>query len=271
MKRVIAAAALLAATILPAAAQTLPDAIAKRGSMVVAIVPNYPPLEFRDPATNALSGFDVELGEALAKKLGTKITWQETSFDQMLPSLQTGRVDAVLSGMSDLAARHNAASYVDYMATGPQFFVQASRAGEFKTMADLCGHNVGASARTSYPKEIADWSAAHCGGKDIKFVGTNGSADARTQLRQGRIDGAVQGIETLPYIMGQEPNTYAMVGTPFGTQYMGIALPVAETGLQAALAKALDSMMADGSYKALLAKWQLTPVAIEKASINAGQ
>ena len=42
----------------------LPPDIAKRGSIKVALVPNYPPMEFRDPATNTLSGFDIDLGEA---------------------------------------------------------------------------------------------------------------------------------------------------------------------------------------------------------------
>ena len=55
------------------------------------------------------------------------------------------------------------------------------------------------------------------------FVGTEGSADARTQLRQGRIDAAVQGGETLPYIMDQEPNAYVPVGAP-------IAHPVYRAG-----------------------------------------
>ena len=50
----------------------LPPEIAKQGSIKVAIVPNYPPLEFRDPATNTLTGFDVELGEALGQEARTQ-------------------------------------------------------------------------------------------------------------------------------------------------------------------------------------------------------
>ncbi len=253
------------------AAAALPPAIAARGSMIVAIVPNYPPLEFRDPATNKLTGFDVELGEAIAAKLGTKITWQETSFDQMLPSLATGRVDAILSGMTDLATRHDTATFVDYLRSGPQFFVQASRAAVFKDMQALCGKRVGASRRTSFPKEIAAWSAAHCGNDPIVLVGTEGSADARTQLKQGRIDAAVQGSETLPYIMQQEPNTYVTVGQPIAYQLTGMALPKSETGLQQEIAGALNAMIADGNYGKLLEKWHLTSEGVEKATIDAGQ
>jgi hypothetical protein len=113
-------------------------------------------------------------------------------------------------------------------------------------MAALCGKNVGASRRTSFPKEIAAWSEAHCPGAPINVVGTEGSADARVQLKQGRIDAAVQGNETLPYVMEQEPRAYATLGGPIALQFTGIALPVKETGLQQAVAGALDALIADG-------------------------
>jgi polar amino acid transport system substrate-binding protein len=271
MMKCFLAAALVCAATASAFAIELPPEIAKAGSIKVAIVPNYPPMEFRDPATSTLTGFDVELGEALGRKLGVKIAWQETSFDQMMPAIATGRVDAILSGMTDLASRQDTATFVDYLRSGPRFFVQQSRAAEFKDVAALCGKTVGASRRTSFPKHIADWSDAHCDGNPIKFVGTEGSADARTQLKQGRVDAAVQGGETLPYVMDLEPGAYVPVGDVFAIQFTGLALGVKDKALQQAIAEALDGLIADGSYRALLAKWKLTEYGIEKAMINAGQ
>ncbi|MET0705800.1 MAG: ABC transporter substrate-binding protein [Tardiphaga sp.] len=269
MKHLLAAALIFAAG--SAAAVELPPEIVKAGSLKVAIVPNYPPMEFKDPATGALSGFDVELGEALGRKLGIKFAWQETSFDQMMPAISTGRVDAILSGMTDMASRQDAATFVDYLRNGPLFFVQNSRAAEFKEMTALCGKKVGASRRTAMPKLIEAWSTANCASNPIVYVGTEGSADARTQLRQGRIDAAVQGGETLPYIMDLEPGVYVPVGKVFATQFTGLALPVKEKALQQAVAEALDALIADGTYKALLTKWKLTDYGVEKALINAGQ
>lgn len=269
MKTSVAAVLIGMAT--AAGAVELPPEIASKGSLTVAIVPNYPPLEFRDPATSALTGFDVELGDALGRKLGLKIVWQETSFDQFMPSIVTGRVDAILSGMTDIATRHETATFVDYLRSGPRFFVQQARAGEFKDMAALCGKKVGASRRTSFPKEIAAWSEAHCANDPIQFVGTDGSADARTQLKQGRIDAAVQGSETLSYLMDLEPSAYAPVGERIASQFTGLALAVKEKALQQAVADALDALIADGSYRALLVKWKLNDNGIEKATINAGQ
>lgn len=271
MKRVLVTAALFGAMTISALAIELPPDIVKRGSIKVGLVPNYPPMEFRDPATNALSGFDIDLGEAIGRKLGVKIEWTETSFAEFMPSISTGRVDAILSGFTDYASRHDIASFVDYLRSGPKFFVQQSRASEFKDMAALCGKKIGASRRTMFPAEIDKWSQKNCGSNPIQFVGTDGSADARTQLRQGRIDAAVQGNETLPYLMDLEPGTYAPVGDPFATQFTGIALPVKEKALQQAMLEALDALIADGTYKTLLAKWKLTDNALEKATIDAGQ
>src|SRR6202171_2328586 len=271
MIRLFLAAALSCVATATAMAVELPAEIAKEGNIRVAIVPNYPPMEFRDPATNVLTGFDVELGEALGRKLGVKIAWQETSFDQMMPAIATGRVDAILSGMTDLASRQDTATFVDYLRNGPRFFAQQSRAAEFKDMTAVCGKRVGGSRRTSFPKHTAAWSEAHCGGDAIQFVGTEGSADARTQLKQGRLDAAVQGGETLPYIMDLEPGAYVPIGAAFDVQFTGLALAVKEKVLQQAVAEALDGLIADGTYRALLTKWKLADYGVEKATINAGQ
>lgn len=269
MKRILGIAALLVATSVSAMAIELPPEIAKRGSIKVALVPNYPPMEFRDPATSTLTGFDIDLGEAIGRKLGLKIEWQETSFDQFMPSISTGRVDAILSGFTDYASRHETATFIDYLRTGPHFFVQQSRAAEFKDMAALCGKKVGASRRTMFPAMIASWSEKNCGSNPVVFVGTDGSADARTQLKQGRIDAAVQGSETLPYAQTQEPGKYRVVGEPFAKGYQGIMFRKDDTALREVVTERLAAMIADGAYKAILEKWGLGANAVAQPMLNA--
>src|SRR5438552_1265675 len=120
----IALAALAAGV--SAHAADVPERIKKAGKLVAATQPNYPPIAYKDPATNTLTGFDIDLGEAIAKELGVRIEWQETAFAQMISSLQTQRVDIALAGMSDLPARREVVDFIDYMKTGPQFFTTAS-------------------------------------------------------------------------------------------------------------------------------------------------
>lgn len=259
----------LAAT--AAQAQALPAKIKEAGKLVIANVPNYPPMEFRDPATNTLMGVDIELGEAIAKELGVKVEWSGVGFEQMMPSLQTGRVDIILSGMTDLPTRRDTADFVNYLKSGAQFFTQASRAAEFKDPTDFCGKNVGMSRRTSFPAETEKWSEANCvakGKPPIKVVGTEGSVDARNQLKQGRIDGAVQGNETIPYIIKMDPNTFVAVGGAFSSVQQGIAVSKTDPALRDAIAGAFKKVMADGTYKKILDKYGIGETAIDMVRVN---
>ena len=267
-KAILAASACLFA--ITAHAQALPEKYKSAGKLTVANTPNYPPMEYRDPATNELMGVDIELGKALAKQLGTEIDWAEIGFEQMVSSLNTGRVDLVLSGMSDLPARRETMDFVDYMRSGAQFYTSAKRKDEFKTLTDFCGKTVGMSRRTSFPDEAAKWSAANCeanGKPALNIVGTEGSADARTQLKQGRLDGAVQGSETLPYLLTLEKDTYAIVGEPFTEVYQGIGFSKQTPELRDAVAGALKAIMASGEYKAVFDKYGLVGCSLDSVMI----
>jgi polar amino acid transport system substrate-binding protein len=265
----ITLAAIVAATAVQA--EGLPDRIKSAGKVIVANQPNYPPMEYKDPATNTLMGVDIDLGVALAKQLGTTVEWADIGFEQMISSLQTGRVDLIHSGMSDLPKRRDTLDFVDYMKSGAQFYTSAARKEEFKTPADFCGKTVGMSRRTSFPDETAKWSAANCEAKGlaaIKVVGTEGSADARAQLKQGRVDGAVQGSETLPYLMTLEKDTYAIVGEPITAVYQGIAFSKKDPELRDAYAAAMKAIMASGDYKAVFAKHGLEGTMLDGIYIN---
>ncbi|EJM01081.1 MULTISPECIES: ABC transporter substrate-binding protein [Pseudomonas] len=254
-------------------AAELPASIKDKGEVVVAIMPNYPPMDFKDPATNTLTGLDVDLGNALAERLGVKIKWQETGFEQMINALTTDRVDMVMSGMTDTAERQASVTFVDYFTSGPQFYT-LQKNKDTNEIIDLCGKKVGTSRRTTFPAEIAEWSKANCeaaGKPAINVIGTEGSADARAQLRQSRIDAAMQGSETLPYLKTQEKDMYKTVGLPISKQFTGLGVSKKKPELSEAVKVAMQSMVDDGSYQAILKKWDLELGAIKTVTINAGK
>jgi len=254
-------------------AAELPASIKAKGEIVVAIMPNSPPMDFKGPATNTLTGLDYDLGNALAERLGVKIKWQETGFEQMINALTTDRVDMVLSGMTDTAERQASVTFVDYFTSGPQFYT-LQKNKDTNEIVDLCGKKVGTSRRTTFPAEIAEWSKANCeaaGKPAINVIGTEGSADARAQLRQSRIDAAMQGSETLSYLKTQEMDMYKTVGLPISEQFTGMGVSKKKPELSEAVKVALQSMIDDGSYEAILKKWDLQLGAIKTATINAGK
>ena len=267
MKRVAIALLLLA---LPAAAQTLPARITENNKTLrIAVNATYPPMESIDPATNKLVGFDIDLGNALAKQLGVSLEWQDGTFAQLIPSLTTGRADMILSGISDLPARRETMDFIDYLNSGAQFYTLAG--GDIKTPDDLCGRKVGTVRSTNYPNNIIAWSAEHCekaGKPAIEGVGVDRMPLVHTELQQGRIDAAVQGSETLPALMAAEPGVYRLVAPPFTKNFQGIAFAKADTGLRDAVLGALRALYADGTYTALIKKWDLEASAAPAPTMN---
>lgn len=254
-------------------AADLPERIKKAGKLVIATQANYPPIAYKNPETGQLTGLDIELGEAIAKELGLKVEYQETAFAQVFSSLTTGRVDIAMVAISDTAERQKVADFIDYMKTGPQFFTLQANAARIKDIADVCGTKVGASRNTNWPMQIAAWSNDHCVAKGkpaITVVGTEGSVDARTQLKTGRIDVAVQGSETLPYFQTTEANTYVLLGQPLFQQETGIPVSKTEPVLRDAVLTALQNLQRNGSYDKLLAKYKLQSSAMPVA-LNQGK
>jgi ABC-type amino acid transport substrate-binding protein len=74
--------------------------------------------------------------------------------------LQTKRADFIISGISDRGSRRETADFIDYLATGPQFFVLTENAA--KSPVDLCGKKVGRRAAPAFPVEIEKWSKQNC-------------------------------------------------------------------------------------------------------------
>ena len=268
-----ATAAVAALAVTSASAQAVPDRIKQAGKIIIGTNNNYPPIIFKDPATNELQGVDIDLGKAIAKQLGVEAEFQEIAFAQMLPSLQTGRIDIVMAGMSDTPARRETADFVDYMKSGAQFYTITALADQIKTTDDLCGKTVGASRSTNWPQQIGEWSDANCVAKGkpaISVVGTEGSADARTQLKTQRLQAAAQGNETLPYFQKLEPDTYVPIGQAFTESLVGIPVLKSEPQLRDAVKAAVEKLQADGTYDQILAKYGLQANKLP-AALNQGQ
>jgi polar amino acid transport system substrate-binding protein len=163
-------------------------------------------------------------------------------------------------------------SFVDYLRSGTQFMVRAADASAAGNEDDLCGRKIAGGRGTNLPGQIADWSKSHCedrGKPAIVLLGADNSIDARSQLKQGRADAMAQDSLTIPFIQSQEKGVYRTVGEPFEMTVMGIGVTKADRSLQAALAAALQAMIDDGEYAALLSKWNLpASSAVSRVTIN---
>jgi polar amino acid transport system substrate-binding protein len=265
-------AAAIVLQIAPVSAQTLPTRITDSKTLKIAVNGTYPPMESIDPTTSKLIGFDIDFGEAIAKSLGLKLEWQDGAFAQLIPSVQTGRADMILSGISDLPARRETLDFIDYLKSGAQFYT-LDKTDTIKTADDLCGKTIGTVRSTSFPGNIEAWSAENCvkkGKPPITVAGSDRMPLVHIELQQGRIDAGVQGSETLPNLMKSSPGMYRIVTPPFTVVQQGIAFTKAETALRDAVAGAVKKIFADGTYTALITKWELQASAAPAPGMNGG-
>ena len=248
------------------AAQELPQRYRSAGVLNIAMFPAFPPLAYHDTTTNEMVGLDVELGNALGKDLGVRINWVDTNYEAAIPAMRTERIDFALS-MVNVPESRDTLTFIDYIQSGAQFFTLEANKARFANPEALCGMKVGASRRGPYVRQIEQWSAAHCvpaGRPAIVAIGTEGSPDARSQMKQGRLDAMVQSAESLPYTMTQEPGTYALISTPFTDSHIAMSVPSRNPELAAAVRASFQRLMANGTYVAILTRYGLDHLAVRQ-------
>jgi polar amino acid transport system substrate-binding protein len=254
-----------------ASAQTKPNLI-NQGELRILTNPIYPPMEFVNPDKGTLDGFDIDIANAIAKKLNLNTLFVTSAFQELQSGLQTGRGDMIISGMSDNTKRQEAMDFVDYVTSGPIIFTTKANADQFKQTVDFCGKTIAGSRSTTFGDNVKSWSDANCVGKGkpaIKFEGTADSNAARLGMKQGRYDGVVQGVETIAYQMRVEPDTFVLVGDPLlSNDTFGMGFKKDNAALRDAVAGALDDLIKDGTYADLLKKWGLVHNAVPKAVVN---
>ena len=206
----IAAAALLCAV--SARADTL-DEIKKRGEMVIGMEAAYVPYEsIKD---GQIVGFDCEIGQHFADKLGVKVKFVDTEWSGIIPALYTKKFDAILSGMTITKDRAEKVLFSQPYAEASN--VVLIRAGDttVTTAADLAGKMVGAQLGSAGAQTAERFSA------QLKAQGKPGFTDiklyehypeAYVDLINKRIDGVVNSMSTLMVVMQNQPGLYKTVG-----------------------------------------------------------
>ena len=139
---------------------------------------------------------------------------------------------------------------------------------------DPCGGRVGAGHRTDRPDDTeAGWRGNRASASDppTTVIGTEGSIDARTQLRTGRMDGASQGNETIGWLPQNERGVYRVLGSASTENLAGMPVPDDEPALLDAVQAAPERPAASGAHAEPLKTWGLGRNAVEAATADAGR
>ncbi|WP_320172605.1 ABC transporter substrate-binding protein [Maridesulfovibrio sp.] len=249
----------------------LPDSIKSSGKIVIGINGIFAPMEYQDPESGKLVGIDVEIADAIAKELGVKVQYDDQQFDQLINSINTKRVDMVISGMSDSAVRRKTLDFIDYFNSGTQCFVPKALAGQIKSLEDLSGKTLAVSASTDYLTTMQRWSKENLvakGKAGINIMAVDSAGSARMQMVQGRAQASALSPEALGWVNIQQNNAYVAVGPLLESNPYGIAFSKDNTQLRDAVFAALEKVFADGTYMSILKKWGADSGALAKPLIN---
>ena len=217
-----------------------------------------PPLESYGPGHKP-QGSDIDMGTEIAKRLSLKVVWKNTAFAGIIPALQANNCDAVLSQLFDKPERRKVVDFVDYMRSGQALLVPKGNPQNVQGLADLCGKKVASETGTT----IADLLRAQskkctaAGKPKITIRLFLRDSDALQQLGLKQVDVYGTTTETVSFVTSKQPDAFAIAGKPFGEILCGIATRKGNAPLHDAIAKAFASMQADGTYKKILAKWNL--------------
>ncbi|OFI38690.1 hypothetical protein BIU82_03765 [Arthrobacter sp. SW1] len=247
----------------------MPADIKSSGKLRVGLSANFPPMEFKDKDEKYV-GADVDLQKKLGEVLGVQIEIVEAPFDQLINSVQTGRVDMVMSGMTDTVERQKSGDFVDYFRSQGRLYTTGARAGEFTKQDDACGKKVAVSGKTEFFNTIKTLNTTLCTDKGkpaIEILAADSGPAARLQLDQGRADLAAQGAENLAYFAKTEPGKYATVLDPLPSKPNGILVKKGNTQLLNAIKDGMQKLYDNGEYKKVLDQWGIAYGAM-KPEIN---
>ncbi len=251
--------------------ELLPQTIKDKGEIIVGINAMYPPMEFVELGTGKLTGFDVELAEALGVVLDINIKFENQKFDQVINSVNTGRVDMVISGLSDNRKRRETLDFIDYFNTGTQVFTTRRFSAQIKSIADISGKLLAVSGATDYLTTVKKWSANNLeanGKPAINIMAVDSAPTARLQMIQGRAQASAVSPEVLGWVIKQAPGTFIPVGPVLDPAPYGIAFTKTNTQLRDAVFLAMQTLFTNGTYQALLSKWEITSGALITPLIN---
>lgn len=242
--RIWATLALAMLCMLAVQARTL-DEVKKDGKMIVATEGQFAPFNYFQGAK--LSGFEIELAELVAKKMGVTLEWKALGFDALLAGLRQDRWDLVIASHGITEERAKAVTFAEPHYCSGGAIVSLDPA--IHRVADLTGKAVSVQTGTTYLDNVKKLS----GVKEVKNFPQD--TDARGALLTKRVDAWVTDKFVAAIAIASNPNAGMKLGDFVFVERIAAAVAKGNASLVQGYNKALAEVLADGSYAALSKKY----------------
>ncbi|MGQ0595902.1 transporter substrate-binding domain-containing protein [Aquabacterium sp.] len=245
----IAAAAMSTSS---AFAESILDRVKQAGVVKIGTGNDTPPMNYMEE-DGTWTGFDVVLGDEIAKRLGVKVERVTVNNKTRVAFLANGQIDMALSNLSRTMTRQDQVDFVDppYLFTAKVFY---AKKGKFKSLAQLGGKrigvNQGSNAFTAAPEELAKHSKLA-----PQMVAFQKNAECFLALKQGKIDAFTQDSPIIAAVAGTESSQFEAVGGGYSPGLYSIGVPQNDSKWRNAVEKALQAIIKDGTYETLYQTW----------------
>ena len=247
LKTLAVAAALQVAVFAPALAGENLAAVQAAGALKIGTEGTYAPFTFHD-TDGKLVGFDVEIGEAIAKKLGVKAEFLEGKWDGLIAGLDANRYDVVINQVGITEERKQKYDFSEPYIASKAVLIVRSDDDSIKGFSDLQGKKSAQSLTSNFGK-LATASGA-------ELVGTDGFDQSIQLVLTGRADATINDSLSFLDFKKHKPDANVKIAAEqANADYSGVIIRKGEPELLEAINKALVDIKADGTYQAISDKY----------------
>ncbi|HKC28314.1 MAG TPA: ABC transporter substrate-binding protein [Jatrophihabitans sp.] len=250
-----------------AMAALVPSSMKSAGTLTVGTDPSYAPNEIKDSNGNIV-GFDIDLFNAVAAKLGLKTKYVQSVFDNILPGLTGGKYDIGVSSFTDNKTREKTVDFVTYYTAGIQW---AAPKGKAVDPNNACGLKVSVQTGTTEEDDL-HMKSSQCtsaGKKAIQILKFDLQSEATSNLVLGRVDAMSADYPVTVDAVNHNSSKIQLVGqTNYGAAPYGYAVAKTSGTFKQALQKAVQALIDDGTYDKICKAWGLQGGEIKTAQIN---
>ena len=208
---------------------------------------SFPPYEFYDEDGQTIIGIDAEIAQAVADKLGMKLTIKDMEFDSLLTAVQSGAVDIVFAGLTVTDERKESVDFSITYATGIQVII-VPEDSKIAKVDDLDGKTIGVQAGTTGDIYCTD----DYGQENVKQY-SNGAL-AVAALQKGQVDCVVIDNEPAKSFVAANEGL-KILDTEYVTEDYAAAISKDNKEFTEKVNKAMEELQADGTIDKIIAKY----------------
>ena len=222
--------------------------VQEAGVLVVGTEGTYRPFSFHEEGSGDLTGFDVEVAQAVGEELGVEVQFEETQWDAIFAGLEAGRFDAIANQVSITPDREAAYTFSAPYTISTGVIVVPADDTSISSFEDLEGKTT-AQSLTSNWYELAEESGA-----TIEAV--EGWAQSVALVEQDRVDATINDKLTfLDYATTNDASGLKVAAETEETSESAFAFAQGSTTLADAVSDALEALAADGTLAEISEKY----------------